>query len=309
MENTEHPKFAFFNGEIVPISEAKIDIRTNALQYGTAIFEGIRSYWKKDENCSFVFRMPEHYERLFKNANITLIDIKYTPEELCEITLELLRKEDYREDAYIRPFAYNSSLQIGPKFFNVEKDLFIYTIPLGEYLDLDKPINTCISSWTRIPDNCIPPRAKISGSYVNSAIQKSEALMNGYDEAIVLSSDSQHVSEGSAMNIFMVRDGCLITPALTNDILEGITRDTVIKIAEQKLGIRTIERSIDRTELYVADELFFCGTGAQVAAIGSVDKRKIGNGKIGETTRKIQELYFRAVKGEIEEYRSWCTKV
>jgi branched-chain amino acid aminotransferase len=251
----------------------------------------------------------DHYKRLVKNANITLIDIKYSLDELCDITLELLKKEDYREDSYIRPFAYNSSLQIGPKFYNVEKDLFIYSIPLGEYLDLDKPVNTCISSWARIPDNCIPPRAKISGSYVNSAIQKSEALMNGYDEAIVLSSDGQHVSEGSAMNIFMVRDGNLITPALTNDILEGITRDTVIQIAEQKLGIETIERSIDRTELYMADELFFCGTGAQVAAIGTVDRRKIGDGKIGNVTKKIQKLYFKVVKGELEEYSDWCTKV
>lgn len=309
MNNTEHPLYAFFKGAIVPISEAKIDIRTNALQYGTAIFEGIRSYWEKDEGCSFVFRMRDHYIRLAKNANITLIDINYTIDELCDITLELLRKEDYKEDAYIRPFAYNSSLQIGPKFYNVEKDLFIYSIPMGEYLDLNKPINACISSWTRIPDNCIPPRAKISGSYVNSAIQKSEALMNGYDEAIVLSSDAQHVSEGSAMNIFMVRDGSLVTPSLTSDILEGITRDTVIKLAMQELGIETIERSIDRTELYMADELFFCGTGAQVAAIGTVDRRKIGTGEMGSITKKIQELYFKAVKGEIKKYRHWCTKV
>jgi branched-chain amino acid aminotransferase len=309
MQNTVHPKFAFFEGNIVPISEAKIDIRTNALQYGTAIFEGIRSYWNKEKKCNFVFRMRDHFLRMQKNAKIMLIDIKYSPDELCDITVELLRKEDYKEDAYIRPFAYNSSLQIGPKLINTDKDLFIYSIPLGEYLDLSKGIDVCISSWTRISDNSIPPRAKISGSYVNSAIQKTEALMNGYDEAIVLSSDGQHVSEGSAMNIFMVRNKKLITPPINDDILEGVTRDTVIEIAKQKLDIETIERSIDRTELYLADELFFCGTGAQVSAIGSVDKRKIGNGKIGKITKKIQELYFKVVKNELEEYGSWCTKV
>ncbi len=309
MEKIEHPGFAFFHGKIVPISEAKIDIRTNALQYGTAIFEGIRSYWNEGENCNYVFRLSDHFKRLLKNSNIVFMNIKYTLEELCDFTLELLKREDYKEDAYIRPFAYNSGLKIGPKFHDVEQDLFIYTIPLGEYLDINKPINVCISSWARIPDNCIPPRAKISGSYVNSALQKTEALLNGFDESIVLSSDGSHVSEGSAMNLFMVRAGKLITPPVTNDILEGITRDTVIEIARSQLGIDTVERLIDRTELYTAEELFFCGTGAQISPIGSVDKRKVGDGKMGRLTKKIQELYFSVVKNEVASYKHWCTKV
>jgi len=200
-------------------------------------------------------------------------------------------------------------LKIGPKLVDVEQDLFVYSIPLGEYLDLNKPINVCTSSWTRIPDNSIPPRAKISGSYINSALQKSEALLNGYDEAIVLTSNGQHVSEGSAMNLFMVKDGKLFTPPVVDDILEGITRDTVIKIARDVLDIDTVERSIDRTELYTADELFFCGTGAQISAIGSVDKRTTGNGQMGIITKKIQELYFRVVKNGLAEYSDWCTKV
>jgi branched-chain amino acid aminotransferase len=305
----DKPKYAFFQGKIVPISEAKIDIRTNALQYGTAIFEGIRSYWNEKNNTNYVFRMYDHYKRLFNNANIVMIKIKYTIEELCTITLELLRKEEYKEDAYVRPFAFNSSLKIGPKFIGNEQDLFIYSIPLGEYLDTTKPINVCISSWARIPDNCIPPRAKISGSYVNSALQKTEALLNGYDEAIVLTSNGQHISEGSAMNIFMVKDSKLITPPVIDDILEGITRDTIIKIAKDKFDINTLERSLDRTELYTAEELFFCGTGAQISPIGSVDKRTIGTGKIGIITKKLQDLYFKLVKNEISEYSSWCTEV
>lgn len=309
MINEEQPKYAFFQGSIIPITEAKIDIRTNALQYGTAIFEGIRSYWSAEENCNYVFRMEDHYKRLFKNANIMMININYPIDELCSITLELLNKEGYREDAYVRPFAYNSGLKIGPKLSGIEQDIFIYSIPLGDYLDISKPINVCVSSWTRIPDNCIPPRAKISGAYVNSAIQKTEAISNGYDEAIVLTSGGNHVSEGSAMNIFIYKDGQLITPPVTDDILEGITRETVIQIAKEQLSIDTIERSIDRTELYIADEMFFCGTGAQISPIGSVDKRKIGNGSMGEITKKIQDLYFKVVKNKIIQYSSWCTRV
>lgn len=305
----EHPKYAFFEGKIVPISEAKVDIRTHALQYGTAVFEGIRSYWNEETGKNHVFRMKDHYKRLFNSAKILMIEIKYTIEELCNITLDLLRKENYKEDAYIRPFAYNSSLNIGPKLIGNKQDLFIYSIPMGEYLNTSKAIKVCTSSWTRIPDNCIPPRAKISGSYVNSALQKTEALLNGFDEAIVLTSDGQHVSEGSAMNIFLVKNNTLITPSLTSDILEGITRDTVIKMAQNNLSLKVIERPVDRTELYVADELFFCGTGAQISPIGSVDNRIIGNGSIGPITKKLQDLYFRIVRNKMEQYSSWCTEV
>jgi branched-chain amino acid aminotransferase len=305
----EHPKYAFFQGKIVPISEAKVDVRTNALQYGTAIFEGIRSYWNDKEKCNYIFRMHDHYRRLSDNAKILMIKIKYTIEELCDITLELMRKEGYKEDAYLRPFAYNSGLKIGPKLIDNEQDLFIYSVTLGKYLETSKAINVCVSSWARIPDNCIPPRAKISGSYINSALQKTEALLNGYDEAIVLTSNGQHVSEGSAMNIFMVRNGVLITPPVVDDILEGVTRDTILKIAKEKLGIEATQRSIDRTELYTAEELFFCGTGAQISPIGSVDKRSVGNGQMGALTKKIQDLYFKVVKNEISQYKSWCTRI
>ncbi len=304
-----HPGFAFFQGKIVPIDEARVDIRTNTLQYGTGVFEGIRSYWDEDTKTNYIFRMQEHYERLISNSKIIMIEVKYSVEELCNTTLGLLRKEGYTEDSYVRPFAYNSGLNIGPKLTGNEQDLFIYSIPLGMYLDTNKAIDVCISSWDRVPDNAIPPRAKISGSYVNAALQKTEAIQNGYDEALVLSMDGRHVSEGSAMNLFMVRNGKLVTPPVTNDILEGITRNTVIELARKMEGIETEERLIDRTELYVADELFFCGTGAQISPIGSVDKRKVGTGDMGPVTKRLQGLYFDVVKNKIDEFSHWCTKV
>ncbi len=305
----DNPRFAFFEGKIVPIEQAKVDIRTNALQYGTGIFEGIRCYWNEKNKSNYVFRMEDHYKRFMSNSRIMMIDIKYSTKELCDITVELLKKEEYTEDCYIRPFAYNSGLNIGPKLVGNKQDLFIYTIPLGEYLDISKPISVCISSWDRIPDNSIPPRAKISGSYVNAAFQKTEAILNGYDEALVLTANGKHVSEGSAMNVFMVKNSDLITPPVTDEILEGITRNTVIKLAKDSENIDVIERSIDRTELYTADELFFCGTGAQISPIGSVDKRPVGNGEMGPITKKLQGLYFRVVKNEISEYSDWCKKV
>jgi len=304
-----HPKYAFFEGKIIPIEDARIDIRTNTLQYGTGVFEGIRSYWNKNEKTSYTFRMAEHFQRLILNSKILMLEIKYSVDELCDLTMELLRKEKYTEDAYIRHFSYNSGLGLGPKLIGNDQDLFIYSIPLGMYLNTEKAINVCISSWDRISDNAIPPRAKISGSYVNAALQKTEAVMNGYDEAIVLSTDGRHVSEGSAMNIFMLRNDMLITPPVTNDILEGITRSTVLEIASRVEDIKVIERPIDRTELYIADELFFCGTGAQISPIGSVDKRTVGNGEMGPITSRIQELYFKIVINEVEEYSHWCKKV
>jgi branched-chain amino acid aminotransferase len=304
-----HPGYAFFNKNIIPIEMAKVDIRTNALQYGTGIFEGIRSYWDNDTGKNYIFRMRDHFERFIRNAKIIMIEVKYSVDQLCDITLDLMKKEKYSEDAYIRPFAYNSGLGIGPKLIGNDQDLFIYSIPLGLYLETDRAISVCISSWDRISDNSIPPRAKISGSYVNAALQKTEAILNGYDEALVLSADGRHVCEGSAMNVFMVRNNKLVTPAVTDDILEGITRNTVIELAKKLNIMEVVERPIDRTELYTADELFFCGTGAQISPIGSVDKRTIGDGGMGPVTKKLQDNYFKLVTNKIEEYSAWCTEV
>ncbi len=305
----DNPRYAFFEGKIIPIKQAKVDIRTHSLQYGTAVFEGLRSYWNKEIKKSYVFRMEDHYRRLAESTKILMIELKYSVKELSDITIELLKKEGYREDSYIRPFAYNSGLNIGPKLLGNDQDIFIYSIPLGDYLDTSKPINVCTSSWTRISDNSIPPRAKIAGSYVNAALQKTEALINGFEEAIVLTSDGQHVSEGSAMNIFMVKNGMLVTPPIVDDILEGITRDSIIEIAQEELGLEVLQRSIDRTELYTAHELFFCGTGAQISPIGTVDKRTVGDGKLGKITSELQNLYFKIVKNNMDKYSSWCTEV
>jgi branched-chain amino acid aminotransferase len=307
--NSIHPKFAFFENGIIPFNEAKIDLRTQALQYGTAVFEGIRCYRNETDKKNYIFRIEDHYKRLYDSAKIMMININYSISQLCRITIELLKKENYDEDSYIRPFAYNSGTDLGPKLIKNSQDLFIYSIPLGEYVDLSRPLRVCVSSWARIPDNCMPPRAKLSGGYINAALQKTEALLNGYDEAITLTIDGQHVSEGSAMNIFLVKNGRLMTPSIESDILEGITRNTIIELAKEELGVEVIERQIDRTELYVADELFFCGTGAQVAPIGEVDGRKIGSGKTGEITKGLQDIYFKVVKNQIKKYSKWCTPV
>ncbi|MCJ7622106.1 MAG: branched-chain amino acid transaminase [Anaerolineaceae bacterium] len=302
------PQFAFFEGKIVPLEQAKISIMTHAFNYGTACFEGIRAYWNTEEKQLLVFRLPEHYERLRQSTHIMMIDLKYNVEELCGLTVKLLRKEAYQEDTYIRPIAYKSGFKVEVKLSDLEDDFTIYTVPFGRYIEKEEGADVTISSWRRIDDNAMPPRGKITGVYASSALSKTEAVMNGFDEAIVLNNDG-HVSEGSAENIFIVRDGKLITPPVTENILEGVTRSTVMQITREMLGLQTIERPIDRTELYVADEAFFCGTGVQVAAITSVDRRPVGDGKMGLVVSKIRELYFDIVRGRVQRYRHWCTPV
>ncbi len=300
--------FAFFNNQFVPLGEAKISIRTNALHYGTGIFEGIRAYWNARQKQLFVFTMPEHYERLLRNCPVLRLDIGKDVKELCDITLELLRKNQHREDTYVRPLAYISSEGLGPKLIDYETGFAIYTLPLGDYIDTSIGVKVGFSSWRRISDNAIPARCKVTGGYVNSALAKTEAMEQGFDEAIFLTHDG-FVSEGSAMNLFLVRGGKLITPDYSADILEGITRQVLIELCREELGLEVIERLVGRSELYLCDEAFLCGTGAQVSPIIEVDRRPISNGKIGPLTAKIQELYFRVVKAEHDKYQSWCTPV
>ncbi|MGQ9628777.1 MAG: branched-chain amino acid transaminase [bacterium] len=304
----ERPQYAYFQGKIVPFGEAKISIRTHAFNYGTGVFEGIRGYWNGDERQLYVFHMDAHYKRLLNSCKVLMSDIKMGVEELGRITLELLRKEHYEEDVYIRPIVYKSGLQLGPRLHDIESDLCIYTMPLGDYIDTEKGVRVKVSSWRRIDDNMISARAKVTGVYVNSALARTEANLAGVDEAIVLTADG-HVSEGSAENIFIVRDGMVITPPVSDNILEGITRNTLIQIMRDELGIETIERSIDRSELYIADEVFFCGTGAQVSPVIEIDNRPVGNGEPGPFTKRLAELYFSIVKARVEKYRSWCTPV
>lgn len=298
----------YFNKQFLPLTEAKVSIRTNALQYGTGIFEGIRAYWNQTEQQLFVFKLPEHYERMLNNCNVLKLKVGHDVKELCAITVDLLRRNQPKEDTYIRPLAFISSEGIGPKLVGYETGFGIYTLPLGDYIDTSTGIKVGVSSWRRIDDNSIPARCKVTGSYVNSALAKTEALEQGYDEAIFLTQDG-FVCEGSAENIFLVRDGVLVTPDLSQDILEGITRSVLISLCRDELGLKVIERQVGRTELYVAEEAFLCGTGAQVSSIVEVDRRPVGNGRIGPITARIQQLYFEVVKGRHPKYRHWCTPV
>jgi branched-chain amino acid aminotransferase len=300
--------YAYFKSQFVPLEQAKISIQNNTFQYGTGIFEGIRAYWNSQMRQLYVFRLREHYVRMLRNCRVLTLKIGKDEKELSEITVELLKKNRPETDTYVRPIAYVDSEGLGPKFIGYPTGFAIYTIPLGDYIDVSSGIKVGFSSWRRINDNTIPARCKVTGGYVNSALAKTEALEHGYDEAIFLTADG-FISEGSAENIFLIRDGRLITPPLSDDILEGITRETVIELAREELGIETTERAIGRTELYIADEAFLCGTGAQVSPIIEVDKRPLGSGRIGALTSKIQALYFDVVKGNQKKYLHWLTPV
>jgi len=302
------PKYAFFKGRIVPAEEAKISIMTHGFNYGTGCFEGIRGYWNEQEEQLYVFRMKEHYERMHRSARILRIDLQYSADELGEHTLALLRREGYKEDVYIRPLAYKASEIIGVRLHDLKDEFAMFAVPFGRYIENEEGVHVCISSWRRVDDNATPARAKITGAYVNSALSKTDAVLGGYDEALVLC-ESGHVSEGSAENFFIVRDGTLITPSVTSNILEGITRETVITLAREEMGMETIERSIDRSEVYVCDEAFLCGTGVQVAAITRIEHRPVGNGAIGPVVTRLRELYFDAVRGKNPKYQHWCTPV
>jgi branched-chain amino acid aminotransferase len=307
MKNTM-PKFAFFQGQIVPLADAKISIMTHAFNYGTGCFEGIRAYWSQEADQLYVFRMREHFERLHRSARILLIELAYTAEEMGEITLDLLRREGYREDAYIRPLAYKADELIGVRLHDLQDEFAMFATPFGRYIEREERAHLCISGWRRIDDNAAPARAKITGTYINSALIKTDAVLAGYDEALVLT-DTGHISEGSAENFFMVRNGTLVTPPVTSNILEGITRDTLMQLAQQEMGLETVQRSIDRSEIYIAEEAFLCGTGVQVAAITQIDHRPIGTGQIGPITNQLRNLYFDVVRGKVERYRQWLTPV
>jgi branched-chain amino acid aminotransferase len=302
------PKYAFFQGHIVPIEEAKVSIMTHALNYGTGCFEGIRAYWNPRQEQLYVFRLREHFERMHRSARILRICLDYSVDELCDITLDLLRREGYRQDTYVRPLAYKSEEVIGVRLHDLTDDFAVFAVPFGRYIEQEEGAHVCISSWTRVDDNAIPARAKITGAYINSAFSKTDAMLAGYDEALVLT-QTGHISEGSAENFFMVRNGELITPPVTSNILEGITRDTVMELARVEMGLETVQRSIDRSEIYVCDEAFLCGTGVQIAAITQVDHHPIGDGTIGPIVSRLRDLYFAVVRGDNPAYRHWCTPV
>jgi|SRR6185369_1201171 len=299
--------YAFFQDKIVNIEDAKVSIMTNALQYGTAFFGGIRGYYNEEKGFVSFFRIDDHYKRFLSSANIVGCEFPYNQEELKKITLELIAKNKPKANVYLRPFAYVGSTELGPNFANAKLDFSLHMIPLDDYMPTGKGLSVVVSSWQRISDNAIPTRAKISGGYANSALARKEATDGGFDEAILLNSKG-HVSEGSAENLFLVRDGKLITPSVSEGVLEGITRRSIIEIATD-MGIITIERSVERSELYVADEVFLTGTGCQVAWVEQVDRRSIGGGKIGKITEKLREKFFNTVRGDDDKYKNWTTRI
>jgi branched-chain amino acid aminotransferase len=301
-------QYAFFEGQIVPIEQAKISVMTHALNYGTACFGGLRGYWNEESEQLFVFRILDHYERLLNSGKLLMMDLPYAADELAGITLDLLRREGWRQDVYVRPLAYKADAGIGVRLHGLQDAVTIFALPFGRYIQAEEGAHVTFSSWRRVDDNAIPARGKISGAYVNSALAKSEAVLNGFDEALVLNADG-HLSEGSAENVFVVRNGVVITPPVTDNVLEGITRRTVLHLLSHEMDVAVAERPIDRTEVYLADEAFFCGTGVQIAAITRVDHRPLGDGNIGPITARLRQLYFDVVRGRNADYRHWCTPV
>ena len=304
-----HPNtWVFYEGEFLRYHDVHLGLMTHALHYGTAVFEGIRAYWNEKKNQLFLLQAAAHYDRMRRSANVMRMQLPYSTEELVNFTLDLLRRNEFKSDVYVRPLLYTSSEEIGVRLHNLNRSFFIYATPFGKYVEIEAGIRCMVSSWRRVPDQSLPARAKISGAYAQSALAKSEAVEDGFDEAIVLTVDG-HVSEGSAENLFMLKDGEFVTPPVTDDILEGVTRQLLIKVIADELNKPVRERSIDRTELYTCDELLLCGTGAQISPVVEVDRRPVGNGKVGEFTQELQSIYFGAVRGETPKYKDWTIPV
>jgi branched-chain amino acid aminotransferase len=297
----------YFEGNFVPMRDAKVSIMTHAFMYGTAVFEGIRAYWNQEQGQLYALKVREHVERIRNSCKVMLMEPVPSVDQLTGLVIEVLRRNGWQEDVYVRPSFYKSTLAIGVKLHGLDHELYILAVPFGNYVDVDNGIKIGTVSWRRTGDTSIPSRAKVVGSYVNPAFSKTEAMLNGFDEALVLT-ENGHASEGSAENLFIIRDGVLITPPVVDDILEGITRAGIMEIARD-MGIEVVERSIDRTELYIADEVFLCGTGAQLSPVIEVDRRKVGSGAIGPVTGQLKDRYFDIVRGKVPEYSHWVTPI
>jgi branched-chain amino acid aminotransferase len=297
----------YFEGDFVPMRDAKVSIMTHAFMYGTATFEGIRAYWNQEQGKLYGLKLREHVERLRQSCRILMMKDVPSVDELTGLIVETLRRNGFHEDVYVRPSFYKSTKAIGVRLHHLENELYIITIPFGNYIDTEKGVRVMSSSWRRNADEALPARGKIVGGYVNMAFQKSEAELNGFDEAIVLTADG-HVNEASAANLFMVRDGVAITPPVTDDILEGVTRKAIVELLRnEKIPVEI--RSIDRSELYIADEMFLCGTGVQISPVVEIDHRPVGSGEIGPVGRLVRERYFDAVRGRLPEYSHWLTEI
>ena len=298
--------FAFFRGEMVPLEDARVSVMTHAMHYGTGVFEGIRGNWNEDKGTMYIFRLREHYERLLRGCKILMLDIPYTVDDLCKITVDLVEHNAHQSDVYIRPLAYKSAEVVANlKLQELSSDFTLISVPFGNYLGTDV-LRCCTSSWRRVDDPMIPTQIKSSGIYVNSILAKTEATLAGFDEAIILNQDG-HVAEGSGENLFMVSGGRLVTPGPEDNALPGITRETVTRLAQTELGLEVVERRIDRSELYLADEVFLSGTAAHLTPVVSLDSRPIADGTAGPVSTKLQKMYFDVVFGRDPNYLHWCT--
>jgi len=300
-------EYAFFEGRIVPFGDAKISIGTHALQYGTGAFAGVRGYLSEDKQTINIFRLKDHAARLLRSAKLLRMELPYDVDSLANVLVELTKRNAPSSDVYFRPFVYKASVQLTPRLRGLRDELAVYMLPMGDYLDTRRGQKAIVSSWTRASDNAIPSRGKITGSYINSAFAKDQAEELGADDAIMLNSDGK-IAEGSSCNFFIVRDGELITPPINSDILEGITRRTVLALAEE-LGIPTATRSIDRSEIYIADEAFFCGTGVQLAWIEQIDNRPIGDGDRGPISRQLSDRLFDIFRARTSDHQDWLTPI
>ena len=301
-------KHAFFEGKIVPLADAKLSIATHGFLYGTSVFGGMRSYWNEEQQRLFVFRPYDHFRRLLQSARMMAMQSSYDEESLIQLTLDLLRTDIWQQDIYMRPTFYKADLGIGVKLHDLKDEFCMFVMAFDKYVKNDTNAHVTVSSWRRIDDNVIPARGKVAGAYANSALIKTDANRAGFDEALVLDNNG-HVSEGSAMNFFMLRDGVLVTPPVTDNILEGITRRSVIELARKEIGIEVAERSVDRTELFIAEEIFMTGTAAQITAVTKVDYRPVGAGVMGPITTKLRSLYEDILRGKNKKYEHWTIAV
>ncbi|MAS35668.1 MAG: branched chain amino acid aminotransferase [Anaerolineaceae bacterium] len=303
-------QYAYFQGRIVPISEATVPITTQSLHYGTGVFGGMRAYWNAEHEEAYIFRPYEHFERLLQSAALLRMKLDYTPASLLDILTALIQKEGFRTNCYIRPLAYIAEQTLAVRLHDLQPDLAIFVNPLGDahFVSVDEGAHVCISAWRRVDDNAIPARGKVVGAYVNSMMIKSDAVLAGYDDALVLNNDG-HVAEFSTANMMMVRKGVVITPPITDNILEGVVRRSLIHLLRHELGVEVVERPIDRTEVYLAEEMFMCGTGAQISPVTRIEHRDVGDGEIGPITRRLRDLYMDVVHGRSDKYQHWVAPV
>jgi branched-chain amino acid aminotransferase len=297
--------YAWFEGKYVPFADANVSIATHAFNYGTAVFEGIRAYRQHDGSLAILFAL-EHYQRMLRNGRLLRASVPQSAEDLVEITAELLRRNGDTRDQYIRPLLYKAAHAIRLQLSGLDDRICIFTLPMGDYVATEG-LRVGTSAWQRVNDNAVPARGKITGSYVNACLAVEDAHSGGYGEAVLLNADG-HVAEASSANLFVVFEGRIETPPISDDVLAGVTRTAVIQLARD-LGYPVVERKIDRTELLLADEVFFTGTGAQIAEVVSIDDRPVGDGSSYPIVRQLQETYFRAVRGLEPRYASWLTRV